>query len=342
MADLVDCSKAFEMVNFDSVHVQQRKHGKVNMQEEFSFNEKRLGAKRVKVGEADLSSFTGVQVSESFRSPQVRPSSTRQKKEDRKSTGVQIEESEAELRCPDSPSETYPEDDSDVTNDTMDGRDSNILDDETQTEILNQISELMDKAFKLEGMHIGGPFNKVKVEEKEEDEDDVEAEECSYVHFPEDYDFKKEYSQCPKEKLTSTESKLNEPLFQGAFLTLGVTVLLLAALSMHHKLSAEALGDFITFINFLLPPDSIFPRTLYLFKKFFHDWRPSLKIHYYCNYCLIYLEKDHKNCPNTFCNKDLCVSSAKAFFIEIPIVEQLKTLFARPGFYSDLNYHFKR
>ena len=191
-------------------------------------------------------------------------------------------------------------------------------------------------------MNIGGPFNKVKVEEKEEDEDDVEAEECSYVHFPEDYDFKKEYSRCPKEKLTSTESKLNEPLFQGAFLTLGVTVLLLAALSMRHKLSAEALGDFITFINFLLPTGSIFPRTLYLFKKFFHDWRPSLKIHCYCNYYLIYLEKDHKNCPNTFCNKDLCVSSAKAFFIEIPIVEQLKTLFARPGFYSDLNYRFKR
>ena len=105
MADLVDCSKASEMVNFDSVHVQQRKHGKVNMQEEFSFNEKRLGAKRLKVGKADLSSFTGVQVSESFRPPQVRPSSTRQKK-DRKSTGVEIEQSEAELRCPDSPSET--------------------------------------------------------------------------------------------------------------------------------------------------------------------------------------------------------------------------------------------
>ena len=115
-------------------------------------------------------------------------------KEDRKSTGVEIEKSEAELRSPDSPSETYPEDDSDVTNDTMDGRDSNILHDETQTEILNQINELMDKAFKLEGMNIGGPFNKVKVEEKEEDEDDVEAEECSYVHFPEDYDFQKEYN----------------------------------------------------------------------------------------------------------------------------------------------------
>ena len=86
MADLVDCSKAFETVNFDSAHVQQRKHGKVNMQEEFSFNEKRLGAKRLKVGEADLLNFTGVQVSESFRPPQVRPSSTRQKKEDRKST----------------------------------------------------------------------------------------------------------------------------------------------------------------------------------------------------------------------------------------------------------------
>ena len=57
--------------------------------------------------------------------------------------------------------------------------------------------------------------------------------------------------------------------------------------------------------------------------------------HYYCKVC-------HKNFEN---KNDKCVEHDAVdigYFIEIPLEEQLKVLFKRPGFYDKLNYRFER
>ena len=208
---------------------------------------------------------------------------------------------------------------------------------EEQQQMLEEINGLLKKAFKLEGMESSFKGNV----EFDTDNHDEEVEQCSYVQFPQDCDASAEDSPQRKEE-NIEEEKLREPLYKGAMLTLGISFLLLAAFTMRHKLSSEALGDFIVLLNFLLPSDSKFPKSLYLFKKFFHDWKASIVFHHYCSYCLVYLDEDHGKCPNLFCNKDLTIDGAKAFFIEVPIPDQLKTLLARPGFYGHLSHRFKR
>ena len=47
-------------------------------------------------------------------------------------------------------------------------------------------------------------------------------------------------------------------------------------------------------------------------------------------------------CPNGSCLHDLTAKNSVAYFVEIPILEQLRTFFTRPTFYEDLQYRFKR
>ena len=46
-------------------------------------------------------------------------------------------------------------------------------------------------------------------------------------------------------------------------------------------------------------------------------------------------------CPNFSC-KETISPNTKSFFIEIPIIDQLKALFSRKGFYNSLNHRFVR
>lgn len=66
--------------------------------------------------------------------------------------------------------------------------------------------------------------------------------------------------------------------------------------------------------------------------------------HYFCSHCLISIDlKTMKNCPNTFCNKDLTKKGSTSFFIEFPVVKQLRNLFHRENFLTNLKKkRFKR
>lgn len=46
-------------------------------------------------------------------------------------------------------------------------------------------------------------------------------------------------------------------------------------------------------------------------------------------------------CPNTAC-KEKIDQQNMPFFIELSIIDQLKALFSRKGFYNDLTYRFYR
>ena len=47
-------------------------------------------------------------------------------------------------------------------------------------------------------------------------------------------------------------------------------------------------------------------------------------------------------CPNALCSRDLRKSNSCSFFIEIPLVTQIRNLFSKTGFYESLGHCFKR
>ena len=73
--------------------------------------------------------------------------------------------------------------------------------------------------------------------------------------------------------------------------------------------------------------------TLHKFKTFFKNFKAPLKRHFFCTVCYEKLESTEIPCPK--CKKINPVS----YFIEIPILYQLATLFKRSGFYDTISTH---
>ena len=48
------------------------------------------------------------------------------------------------------------------------------------------------------------------------------------------------------------------------------------------------------------------------------------------------------SCPNSSCEETFAANNDKPIFIEIPIIDQLKVMFSRKGFYSDLKHRYQR
>ena len=136
-----------------------------------------------------------------------------------------------------------------------------------------------------------------------------------------------------------------KPLYAGATITLSVSLMLIMSFSTRHKLSGSALSDLLTLIalHCIKPVATNALRSIFHFKKYFQGLKTPLVSHRYCANCLTYIENNEdKNCSNTFCNKDLTLPKGTGYFIEIPIVNQLKSFFAKKGFFKDLQYRFDR
>ena len=69
--------------------------------------------------------------------------------------------------------------------------------------------------------------------------------------------------------------------------------------------------------------------------------KSPLKKHYFCSRCSISLKQDSVECPNVACKEKIDHQSTP-FFIELSIIDQLKALFNRQGFYTDLAHCFNR
>jgi len=59
--------------------------------------------------------------------------------------------------------------------------------------------------------------------------------------------------------------------------------------------------------------------------------------HFYCTHCLCCVSNDLLICPNDACNKRLF---NKEYFLEVPLINQLRTFFSQPGFYNNLKGRF--
>ena len=133
----------------------------------------------------------------------------------------------------------------------------------------------------------------------------------------------------------------DDPLYAGAAITVGVAMTLLLAFIVRHKLTNEAIADLLYLIDHLCPKPNRCCKTLYKFKKFFSFLVLPFNCYYYCAQCV----NPISDMALRSCN--ICkavINSVKdlGYFIHIPISEQIKTLFARKHFYTNLLHRFTR
>ena len=120
-----------------------------------------------------------------------------------------------------------------------------------------------------------------------------------------------EISNMEAETLSDNE----KPIYPNARITNAVSVLLIMTYAITHKLSGEALKD----------PHALI-QSLYKFKRYFDMLKHPIKKHHYCPICSMPIDQQCLHCPNLSCTQEFTEHS-KPFFIEIPLVDQLKVLF---------------
>lgn len=121
-------------------------------------------------------------------------------------------------------------------------------------------------------------------------------------------------------------SLVDEPLYDGASLTVAASNVLIMKLKMRHSLSNECVQDLLSLIKLHCPTPSNCVTSLYKFSKKFG--KSNTVLHYHCNACYQSVTEDDLVCTNTLCKNNL-VSGGRSSFIEIPLEEQLRTILER-------------
>ena len=128
----------------------------------------------------------------------------------------------------------------------------------------------------------------------------------------------------------------NRPLYDGAQITVGQSMLLILALLLHFNLSMSCVESYITVLQFHCLQENLVKNSLYKFKKYFGFLGASNIIkHFFCSACFRQLESADHNCVT-------CLTAKNSYFIELSFIDQLKEMYARPGFYNLLQSRFQR
>ena len=134
------------------------------------------------------------------------------------------------------------------------------------------------------------------------------------------------------------------PIYPGARLTIGISALLVMAVVLRHSLTGQALNDILKLIWLHCLGSSEALRSMNALKKCFCNLSSPLTFHWYCSYCFVLMDKNNheKFCPNSFYRKDFSVSDGLYFFVEVPIMDKVRELFSKPGFYNDTQFCHNR
>ena len=137
--------------------------------------------------------------------------------------------------------------------------------------------------------------------------------------------FKETSSACQEETI-----KDNLPLYKDSSISVGESSLLLMAFAVRHKLSGVALEDLLELINFHCPKPNNCITELKEFQLFFQALKHPILKHFYCpnGICKVYsgTSQPETGTSCTVCGTPLSYST---YFIEIPVMEQLKTILSR-------------
>ena len=158
-----------------------------------------------------------------------------------------------------------------------------------------------------------------------------------------DYSFVGTISPDTHTPVSAEDVSTNDHLiYPNARISNVASMLIIMAFAVTHQLSGAALKDLLSLIDIHCLKPHCLIQSLYKFKKYFEFLDSPVKKHHFCSKCNLPLDLECIKCPNTVCNKEYTDAQDKPFFIEIPVVDQLKQLFSRNGFYNSINYRFNR
>lgn len=168
-------------------------------------------------------------------------------------------------------------------------------------------------------------------------EKDLEVSDFNEGPLLDDFSFNHETPDmdCFKETFASSQSKKETnrddlPLYQDSPVRVGESSLLLMAFAVRHRLSGVALEDLLELIHFHCPKPNNCITELKDFHLFFQALKHPILKHFYCPnvICKVYIGTSQ---PKTGAKCAVCGSplNLSSYFVEIPILEQLKTILSR-------------
>ncbi|KAK3918405.1 N-(5'-phosphoribosyl)anthranilate isomerase [Frankliniella fusca] len=139
----------------------------------------------------------------------------------------------------------------------------------------------------------------------------------------------------------SVDYDMNDPLiYDGGPITVDESMTAILTYVVKHELDGREIVDLLNLINLHCKKENNNLRTtLYLFKKYFSVLNYPIIYHYFCSCCLTELKKENLKCPNLQLHPK---STDISYFIEIPLISQLQTLFSQEKFMTNLSYRMKR
>ena len=145
----------------------------------------------------------------------------------------------------------------------------------------------------------------------------------------------------PSDTCEPHEDTFSHDLYNGAQISVGLSVILIMSFVINHGLTDAALRDLLQIISLHCPSPNLCITSLYIFKKFFAATKFNFKRHYYCPSCKTSIDDLRLECPNVACGERLS-NPDQSYFIELSIFEQLQNLLRQPGFYNQLQHRFLR
>jgi hypothetical protein len=146
------------------------------------------------------------------------------------------------------------------------------------------------------------------------------------------------------QEIENNQSDVDEPLYDGASVTVAQSLLLIMAFILGNNLSGAAVGNLLRLLAALLPADSRLPKTRYLFDKHFNPFKDGVQFKLYCPICnalLTGIEGLECTLCNVLYRKDVLLRDGN-FFIYLPLEKQIRDLFTKCGDTLNLAYRFTR
>ncbi|XP_069108930.1 uncharacterized protein [Argopecten irradians] len=116
------------------------------------------------------------------------------------------------------------------------------------------------------------------------------------------------------------------PIYKDAPISVGVSLLLIVTYAMAYHLTGEGTADLLVLIELHCISPNLCSKTMKMFTDYFRSLRAPLEYHHYCYECHHYFGLSKVSpCPG--CRRHSHQKDPPSYFIMLPIVDQIKSLF---------------
>eukprot|EP00733_Pompholyxophrys_punicea_P000421 Pompholyxophrys_punicea_v1_NODE_116_length_3380_cov_12.119699.p1 type:complete len:544 gc:universal NODE_116_length_3380_cov_12.119699:1974-343(-) len=139
------------------------------------------------------------------------------------------------------------------------------------------------------------------------------------------------------------------PLFIGANITFGESLLAILFFCLRYRLSATCGESLLELLRIHLPKDTILPSSYYIFKQYFIPFADVFIMHDFCDVCYYKFNDQDVRCPH--CPNKLRFKGGEEmqskremafFFLEIPVEKEIGKKFQDKEFLEDIKYKLNR